>query len=109
MARTHPLNCGEGIIKFTYPIVISPLALFGTAEIETQCFEPRASKSSRKHMRNLVMHCAAVLRMGVTYNRAAMQCTLTRPVDNGLQTAGRTVDKQLFSNGVFGHSYCRGG
>ena len=109
VACAHPLNCGDGIIEFAHAIVVSPFALFRTSKIEAQCFEPRPGKCSRQHMRNLIVHCAAVLRVGMAYNGAAMQCTLTWPVDNSLQAANRAVYKQLFSNGVFGHSDCRGG
>jgi hypothetical protein len=54
-------------------------------------------------MYDLVMHRATVLRMRMANDRAPLQRTLARTLDNGLKTTDRAVNKQSLGHRVLVH------
>ena len=103
MPGTHEINSSECIVEFADAIVVLAFAEFGTAKIESQDLEIRTDKGARQRVCNLVVHGATVLRVRVTDDRSASQCSLPGSLEDGFKPAHGALEKQIFGDGVFRH------
>ena len=89
------------LVPLTDAVVETTLAVLRTAEVKTQDLVATADKRARQGMRDLVVHRAAVLRVRMTDNGAALERAFARTIKDGLETARRAVDEQGFGDRVF--------